>query len=389
MFASRMAVAALFFVSGSILGNWVARIPAIAQELHLTPGPLGAALLGMAVGSLVLMPVTGWLLTRMRNDWIAWVSSALYAISLPLPAFAFGSKSLFVMLLIVGAWSGAMNVSMNVQAVSVERLYRRPLMASFHALFSFGGMVGAFGGGVIASWGVPVRVHLAGAAVVLTIVVAVAGRYLIPEAPPREVTRTKWRMPDLRLMGPAVISTCIMCSEGAMADWSAIYLRDALRAGPAVAAWGYAAFSICMAGGRAVGDGIIHRVGDELVMRAGSAFAAAGIGLALLVPNPWVALLGFGMSGVGYSCLIPIVFSAAGRTRTMSPGAALSVVTMTGYGGLLAGPPVIGFLAEAITLRGALGALVVLSLTATLLAATLTATGDALTGAEVRAFPRG
>ncbi len=370
--ASRIAVAAGFFVAGCVLGNWVSRIPWLQHHLNLSTGPLGVALLGAAFGAMFAMPLTGWLLGRFRSEKICTISGILYALSLPLPLFATSAETLFVILFFMGAATGALDVSMNVQAVEVEKAYGRPIMSSFHALFSIGGMVGAFGGGALAAAGLGVWPHFLLAAVALSAVMIAANRYLF-QTEPHDGPEGRLALPEWALLGPATIALCIMCSEGAMADWTAVYLRDSLTAGPVLASAGYAVFSLCMAIGRLVGDRVVYRFGNVNVMRAGSALAALGIGSAVLVPRAETALLGFGLAGFGYSCLVPIVFSAAGRSRRTNPGTALAAVTMSGYVGLMAGPPVIGFAAEVLTLRGALVILVGLSLVATMLARTVSA----------------
>lgn len=368
---ARVAVATMFFVNGAVLANWVPRIPVVQQKLGLSPGALGVALLGMAIGAVLAMPVTGWLVARVGSRPVTTVAAVAYCAALPLPAVAPTLPLLLLALVALGACNGAMDVAMNAQGVAVERRYRRTIMASFHGLFSVGGLVGAVAGGVVAALGLDPLPHLAGAALILGIIAVVASQGLLPAGVDASSHEAAFVRPTRPLLGLGAIAFCVLVGEGAMADWSAVYLRHTLATGPGLAAAGYAAFSLAMAAGRLSGDRLTQRLGAVALVGLGATVAAIGLGGALVLGQPIAAIAGFACVGAGFASIVPLVLSAAGRTAGTAPSTAIAAVTTTGYLGFLAGPPLIGFAAELFTLRGALGIVVVLSATVAALARTL------------------
>jgi fucose permease len=261
---------------------------------------------------------------------------------------------------------------MNAQAVAVERAYGRPIMGSFHALFSFGGLVGAAIGGMVVEAGISPLRHFTGAVLtlgLLTVVLAIP-RLLAsePEAVASTSPRNGFRLPPRSLLVIGVIAFCAMMSEGSVADWGAIFLHREIGTDQGTAAGGFAAFSVTMMLARFFGDHFAARLGTVRVVRLGGAIAAAGLALALVVRHPAVALVGFAAMGIGLAPIIPLIFSAAGRTPGMEAGPALAVTTTIGYSGFLLGPPLIGFVAQAYGLRPALGIIVVMCLAVALLA---------------------
>ncbi len=337
--AARLAVAAVFFVCGAGFANWVARIPVVQQQLGLSNGALGVALLGTAVGALLAMPTTGWLVARVGSRPVTKLMVLAYCMALPLPALAPNLPLLTSALVVFGAVYGALDVAMNAQAIAVERRYGRSIMSSFHGLYSVGGIVGAAGGGVATSLGVAPVPHLLSAALLLGMVAVLVSRRLLLTGVDGVITGPVLVLPTRSLFNLGIVAFCVMLSEGAMADWSAIYLRRTLETGPGLAAAGYAVFSLAMAVCRLTGDRLTQRLGPVGMVRIGGTIAATGLGLSLVIAQPVAALIGFASVGVGLSSLVPIVFSAAGRTPGIAPGLALSAVTTIGYCGFLCGPP--------------------------------------------------
>ena len=367
--AARVAVLGVFFLNGFALANWFVRIPAIQQDLSLSEGLLGIALLGAAVGALVCMPLTGALVSRFGSRRVVGATALLLSFSVVLPALAPSLPSLMLAVAVIGASNGALDVSMNSQAVAVEKQYARPIMASFHAAFSFGGLAGAVLGGLIAAARVQPLMHFSAVAVLCALTAVVAYRRLLPDsADVAEDGAPAFARPTRALLGLGVISFCVLLGEGAMSDWSAVYLSGSLETGPGFAAAGYAAFSLTMAFGRLFGDSLIARFGPARMVRLCGTFAAVGLGVALAVAQPLVALVGFACAGVGFSIVFPAALSAAGRTKGMAPGPALAAVSTAGYTGFLVGPPAIGFAAEVLGLGGALYIVVTLSVAVVLLA---------------------
>jgi len=353
--AARRAVAAAFFINGALFANWVSLIPTVQQTLGMSTGVLGVALLGAAAGALVAMPSAGALITRIGSRRVTTVAGLAYCAALPLPILAPGAPLLFLALVAFGACNGAMDVAMNAQGVAVEGRYGRPIMSSFHGLFSLGGLAGAVVSGALAAVGVAPLPHVLGAALALAAALAVAARALLP--PGVDVAGHGPSVARLTrpLLGLGVVGFCALIAEGSMADWSALYLRRGLGAGPALAAAGYAAFTLTMAAGRLTGDYVTARLGPVALVRASGALVAAGLGAALIIGQTAATIVGFGLVGVGLANIVPILFSAAGRTPHMAPGPAIAAVTTASYLGFLAGPPAIGVTADHLTLRGALG----------------------------------
>lgn len=370
--AARAAVLGIFSVNGFVLANWFVRIPAIQQKLSLSEGMLGLALLAAALGALVCMPITGALTSRYGSRRVVGVTALALSFAVVLPALAPSLLWLIPALAVIGAANGSLDVSMNSQAVAVEKRYPRQIMSSFHAAFSFGGLAGAVVGGLIASAGVQPLPHFSMVAVLCATVSIVAYRRLLPAgADAAGDGAPSFARPTRALLWLGVISFCVLLGEGAMSDWSAVYLSGPLETGPGFAAAGYAVFSLTMALGRLFGDRFVARVGPTRMVRLCGAIAAVGLGVALSIGQPLVALVGFACAGAGFSIVFPTALSAAGRTEGMAPGPALAAVSTAGYTGFLVGPPAIGFVAELVGLGGALYIVVALSATVVLLSGTV------------------
>jgi MFS family permease len=368
LLAARSAVMTLFFVAGMATGSWFPRIPEVQRGLGLSHGELGLALIGPAVGALLTMPTTGWLIARTSSRFVSTTAAFLLCATLTLPAIAPNAILLFAALVGLGIGNGVLDVSMNVQAVGVEQRYRRPIMSTFHGLFSVGGLAGAAGAGLAAGLGLSARVHLLIVALALAVTVVVASRFLLPAGSDEAHDGPTFVRPSRALLGLGIIAFCALVGEGAMADWSAVYLGNTLNTSQAFAAAGYAVFAAAMVVGRFAGDWATARLGPSRVIRYGGVLVAVGLGLGLFIGGPWPALIGFACVGIGLSCSFPVLLSVAGLTPNLAPGVAISAVAVLGYSGFLVGPPVIGFVAELTGLRIALGLVAALGLAMVILA---------------------
>lgn len=372
--AARRAVGAIFFINGAVIASWVPHIPALKERHAIDDGELGLVLLAMAAGAVLALPVAGWLVGRMGSRPVTSVAATALCLALPLPVLSPNVPLLSLALVLLGACNATLDVAMNAQAVAVERRYRRAIMSSFHGLFSLGGLAGASAAGLAMAIGVPGALHVIGTAIVCAVAVGCCLPWLVPSVAPSIVSGRVFARPTGVLLRLGVLAFCGLLAEGAIGDWSAVYLRDTLRGGAAIAAAGFAAFSLCMAGGRFAGDRMVALFGPRSVLRASSALAAIGLAVALVVGDPVSGVVGCGMVGLGISNVIPILFSAAGRVPGVQDGTALAAVATTGYFGLLAGPPLIGLAAELSGLRVALGIVSVLC-------AVITAGSGVVTGA--------
>jgi hypothetical protein len=288
------------------------------------------------------------------------VTVVAYGLCLPGIALAPGPIWLGAALFFVGASVAALDVSMNAQGVAVERHHWRPIMSSLHGMFSLGAMAGAGATGLIAAASIALLPHLLGLGGLIAVAGLIACRPMLPAAAERGPAGPGLVRPTLAILAPGIVALAGLLSEGAIADWSAVYLSASLAAGTTMAAVAFAAFSIMMAAGRFTGDRLVARLGGDLVVRAGGALAATGLGLTLVVGHPTFAIAGFGLVGAGLSCVFPVVLSSAARTPGMAPSAAIAAVCTVGYLGFLVGPPSIGGLAELFGLPAALGLVVLL-----------------------------
>ena len=365
--ASRCAVSALFFVNGAILASWVPYVPMVKQRLGIGDGLLGVVLLFMAIGALGALPFAGTLVGRLGSRTVSVGAGLGLCLSLPLPILAPTPFLVALALLFFGAFNSTLDVAMNAQAVEVEQRRGRALMSSFHAMFSVGGLAGALLSSVIAAAGVGAADHILAAALLGSVAILIARSALIAVAPSPSPVFVR---PTRGLLGLGVLALCALLAEGAIGDWSAVYLMDSRGASQSVAAAGFAAFSLAMAGGRFAGDHVARWLGAACLLRLSGALAAGGLLLARIVKEPVIAIAGFGLVGLGVANLIPVIFSAAGRAYAVAPGHGLAAVATTGYVGFLAGPPAIGLAAEVAGLPAALG-IVALACAAVAIAARL------------------
>jgi len=368
MRTSRLAITAVFLADGVMLGSWASRVPAVQRHAELTSSGLGLALFAMSLGALLSMPLAGWLGDRSGSGRVTVVALIGGAVSLVAAALAAGLGALAAALFGFGAAFGAVNVSANAQGLVLERAYGRPILSSFHAAFSAGGLAGAGLGALAASGGLTPLVHFLATALVLVPTALVAGTALLPaEATGSARAPVAVRLPR-PLLAVAAAAFFTLLAEGAAADWSAVYLSGSLETSAGVAALGYAAFSLAMAASRSLGDRLNSRIGPAALARGGGLLAAAGLTVALGLASTPAALAGFTAMGAGLGVLVPVLFRAAGTTPGIPAGAGIAAVSTIGWLGFLAGPPAIGFAADAFGLAASLWIVVCASALAALLA---------------------
>jgi len=348
----RWATAGVFFVNGVGVGTLLPHIPWLQDRLDLSKGVIGLCLLAMTAGALIAMPVTGQVLERRPSRLVVLAAVIAFPVALAFPLLASSAVALAALLFAVGLANGIFDVAQNAHGSAVERAMGRPIMSSLHAGWSLGGVVGAAGAALAAAAGLDARLYVAVAAGVLLVLglafwsrIGDAGEVVASEGgglarPSR----------DVLLLG--VLCILVMVTEGAMNDWSPLYLRETLGAGQDVAAAGFATFSAGMALGRIFGDALVARLGRDLVLRGGAALAAVALAGLLLAESIPVALVGLALVGLGVANGVPLMFSAAGRLE--NPGAAIAAVSTMGYVAFLGGPPLLGFLADATSLPTAL-----------------------------------
>jgi MFS family permease len=361
----RAAVAAAFLIHSTVSGTWAPRLPAIKESLGLSDGELGTALVGLAIGLVAGTRVAGAPIDRFGSRPVMRAGFPLLAGTLLLPGLAGSAPTLFLALLVLGFASGALDVAMNAQGIEVERRLGRPILSGLHGLWSVGLGLGAGAAALAAAAGLDPLPHFAIVAAVLALASLVflrgllAAEHHVREEHEREALVTvRWTFP-LVLLG--VIAFCSFVGEGSASDWSAVYMTQELGTSQAVGALAFAAFAVTMAAARFAADPLRSRLGNVILVRGGSLVAAAGLGAALLIHEPAAGIAGFAVLGLGLAPVVPIAFSAAGDLDPRATGRLVGRVATIGYVGSVAGPIMIGWLAEATSLRTSLGLVVLLS----------------------------
>jgi MFS family permease len=362
----RAAVAAAFLIHSTVSGTWAPRLPAIKASLGLSDGELGTSLVGLAVGLLAGTRLAGAPVDRFGSRPVMRAGFPLLAATLLLPGLANSAVALFLALLVLGGFSGFLDVAMNAQGIEVERRLGRPILSGLHGLWSVGLGIGAGVAALAAAGDVEPLTHFAVVAAVLAVASLVLLRGLLPakhyvrEEHEREArVSVRWTVP-LVLLG--VIAFCSFVGEGSASDWSAVYMTQELGTSAALGALAFTAFAVTMAAARFASDPLRTRLGNGTLVRGGSLIAAGGLGLALLIHEPAAGIAGFALLGLGLAPVVPIAFSAAGELEPRATGRLVGRVATIGYVGSVAGPIMIGWLAEATSLRTSLGLVVLLSL---------------------------
>jgi MFS family permease len=342
--AEQFSTRVVFFIAGFGLAAWAPLVPYAKARIGLDEGTLGLLLLCLGLGSIIAMPLAGALAARFGCRHVLTVSTLLVCLCLPLLATV-SSLALFIATLFVfGASLGALDCTINIQAIIVERASGKTMMSGFHGLFSLGGIAGAAGvSGVLALGASPL---IAMAVVVACVLIALikARSHLLTYG--SESDGPAFAMPHGVVLFIGLLCFTVFLTEGAMLDWSAVFLSSLRGVETAYAGLGYAVFALTMTLGRLSGDVIVQRVGANRVIILGGLCASAGLSLATLVPAWEAALLGYALVGAGCSNIVPVCYSAVGRQRTMPENVAVPAITTLGYGGILVGPAAIGFVAH-------------------------------------------
>ena len=355
---SRVAVSAFFFLPGLCFASWASRIPDISAKLGMNAGQLGQLLLAIPVGSLASLPLAGWLVSTWGSRRTVLLASCLYACFLPLLGWAGSFWTLAPALALFGFAGNMLNIAVNTQAIGVQEFYGKPIMGSFHGLWSLAGFLGGALGTALIGWHQPPLHHFLLVLVVCLGIASLAHGYTLR----RDVGKTdesgpgfSLRHPDPYLLRIGFIAFCGMMSEGAMFDWAGVYFQKVVRPDAALVTAGYVACMSTMALGRFLSDYFTHRFGTIRMLQLSSVLIVSGLLLAVGFPYLVPAVGGFLLIGFGIASVVPLSYSAAGRATSVSPGVALALVSTIGFLGFLLGPPLIGFLAQIFSLRTAFG----------------------------------
>jgi MFS family permease len=351
--AARTAVSWCFFCLGALTGVWAVHIPIVQARLGIDPAILGLALLMLAIGAVLTMPLTGMALAHFGSRRPTAALALAFPAAAPFATLAQQPWQLFVALFFFGATMGGLDVAMNTQATEVEAARGKPTMSSFHGFFSVGALSGATLGGLIvaAGWG-----NGGGAAITATVffLISIWAAFNLLPSDRGVAGGPRFTLPDRAVLGLGVITFLAFAGEGAITDWSALFLATIKHAEPATAGLGFAAFSVAMTVFRLTGDAVVARIGPVLAIVGGGALMTIGMIVALAAPAHYVSSLGFAIAGIGTANIVPVAFSAAARTPGVSAGVGVAAVTTLGYSGFLIFPPLIGFVARSFGLSAAL-----------------------------------
>ena len=355
-----------FFLCGFIFATWASRIPSIKDAFHLDEGDLGALLFMLPLGSILALPVAGWVIHRLGSRVVTTISLFLYAALLILLSLADSLTALSVTLFLFGFVGDFLNISMNTQGLTVQAAREKPILSGLHAQWSFGALSGAaFGGWTLQfTWPTPLHFMVVGGISVLPGLFFM--KWLLSD-PEKTTDRRVFQWPTSALWLLGIICFCNTMAEGAMADWSSLFYRQTLKDPEGVSSTGYVAFTLSMALGRLAGDRIIAALGYRKTLMLNGSLIATGLSFALLWPVPIAVIGGFAAVGLGVSSVIPIAYMIAGRTKDMTPAAALASVSAVGFTGFLIGPPVIGLIADASSLTWGLALVAILGIGITIL----------------------
>ena len=348
----RLATTVFFFISGFGYSSWASRIPAIKAQLHLSEAEFGTVLFAFPIGLMLTMPFTGRILNLFSSRYCMLLGGILFNIVLTLPGFAAFVWQLVLILLIFGGSRNILNLSMNAQALEVQRLYPKSIMTTFHAVWSLAGFAGAGLGYVMVTQHIDPSNHLLGVGVMMLAVMFCFYPLTLESEPSREQKKF-FSMPDKNLLKFAIICFVSMACENTMYDWSGIYFENVLHASPKLTTAAFVFFMTAVTLGRFCGDYVVMRFGIKNILFYSALFISAGFLVCFLLPFAYPTILGFVLIGVGVSCTVPLVFSIAGRSKSLSSGSALTSISTIGYLGFLVVPPMVGFISEALSMKWA------------------------------------
>ena len=353
----RRATMLVFLLVGAVWGSWAPHVALVKQRLDLSPGILGLVLLSAAAGAMVFMPLVGGVIARIGSGPLTRLLAPIVALTLLLPALAPNLPLLFAGALLLGSASGAIDIAMNAHGVAIETSIKRPIISRLHALYSLGVLVGAG----VAALLLPLvgnTLHIVIVTVLLLALTIPVMGGLLPASLDAGGATPKLTWPPRLALAIGLLAFVAMVGEGAVQDWSAVYLYVNLGSGEGVAALGVAAFAATMTLGRLYGDRLRARFADSRLLVASSIVAAGGLAIGILIPHPATAIAGFGIMGLGMANIVPLAFAAGARIKGLPSGVGLAAVATIGYAGHMIGPVAIGGIAELAGLRWSLFLLV-------------------------------
>lgn len=354
LWKSRIAIALYFLFCGFIFASWAARIPSFKTFFELNEADLGAILFMLPLGSFLALPFAGWAVDKCGSKWMMVLSTIIYVLLLNLLPFMSSVFQLAIVLFWFGFIGDVMNIAMNTQGVDIQHLFQKPILSSFHAMWSLGALFGALLGGWTIQANLSTSMHYQLVAIPVLLISLGSLPFLIRKDTEREKEKKLFVLPEKELWMIGIVCLCSTLCEGAMADWSAVYYQQAKEAPNVDSTAGFTAYALAMTIGRFSGDKLLLRLKFKHVLFLDGLLIAGGMLLALSSANTLIMIVGFALVGFGVSTIIPITYSMAASSKTMKASMALAAVSTIGFSGFLIGPPIIGFMAHEMGLRFAL-----------------------------------
>ncbi len=350
----RFACGMFFFLSGFGYSSWASRIPSIQQHLHLNEAELGAALFALPIGLMLTIPFTAKMLSHFSSKSIMLVGAIAFNLLLCLPGITAYTWQLVILLFFFGSARNIFNLSVNAQAVGVQLFYDKSIMVTFHGIWSLAGFAGAAVGYFMVAHNVPASWHLASVGVAMIIMTAIFYPHTYYQKPVIAAKRPAFSLPDKHLVKFSLICFGSMACENTMYDWSGIYFQKVVdHPSKSAATAAFVVYMVTMTIGRFTGDKLVASIGIKKVLTINGILIFTGLLFCVLFPYIYTTYIGYGMVGLGVSCIVPLVFSMAGKSPGMNTGQALAAVSTVGYLGFLIIPPAVGFIAQGIGLRWA------------------------------------
>ena len=350
-FTQRIALSTFFFLSGLTFASWASRIPTIKTFFDLNEAELGSLLLAMPLSSLAGVPISGWLVAKFNSRKPLLISFLLFNFTLIWIGFATSITSLLIGISMFSFFMRILNISINTQSIVLQNKYQKPIVGSFHGLWSLGGLMGVLFSTLMVKWQVNIGVHFTGVGILTSILIVIAYFYSIKNDKSSTGNKIIFGKPDQFLFTLGLIILLAAICEGGMFDWSGVYFKEVIKED--VFTLGYLSFMACMALSRFFSDKFIVRFGVKKTYLFSAIMIQIGIFIAILLPFFWTALLGFCMVGFGTAAIFPMTFALAGTSKKYSPGMAIAIISTFGIVGMFVGPPLIGYLAHAFGLQKA------------------------------------
>jgi MFS family permease len=368
---SRIGIGILFLLCGLNFATWATRIPDFKQLLHLSDAALGTVLMGLPIGSLVSLPLAGWLIAKYNSKIICLIAICLYVVVIPLIGFSTSALALFAGLFLFGMSGDILNIAVNTQVISLEKKTSKIMMSSFHAIFSVGLMLGALLGGLVVTFHIGFKAHFYGIALLNLLLIPSFYFFLLPDestAKKNEESKSYIFNLGTYLIILACIAFCGMLCEGAMADWISLYFAEKIKSNSLPNTIGFTSFAAAMVIGRLAGDYLSNKFQVKKILVINGILVAVGMVITLVFPQLIIKVVGCFIIGLGISTIVPLIYSKAGTQTRIAPSIAIAGVSSIAYVGFLLGPVLIGYIADIINLQYALVLLIILGLVSSAIA---------------------